>query len=378
MTKGKKGGKLRKTLVVVQFAASIIIIILALVWKKQTDFVYKADFGFNKNNVLVVPISFEAQSNYSVIKEELMRNPGVISVAASVNTPGRWKSKSDVIPEGKSENESLRAYTYGVNYEFFETLDMKVITGRTFSKDVNDENHFLINQLFADRLGWENPLGKTLKVNETEGTIVGVISPFHFAGFFSPKAPSLFFLEQKNLNTMLIKTAGAGNIPGIRDDVKNLWSIYSPNIPLQISKMDEYLIELNFRNTTVLTEMIGSLGGVAIFFSCMGLLALASYSVRHKTKEIGIRKVHGASVSEIVFLLGKDFLKLVLVANIIALPLAYFISVKLLEIFTIRTTIGIAVYIIAVFITLFFSLSVIGTQTIKAAKANPVDSLKYE
>jgi putative ABC transport system permease protein len=232
--------------------------------------------------------------------------------------------------------------------------------------------------LFARRLNWNSPIGKTIKVDEEIGTIVGIVSDFHFDNTFWPITPAAFYLEKTDPNYMLIRTKDRYNIAVVSEHLKTLWDEFSPNIPFNSFTLDEYFKRSN-GDAWLMPKALGMLGLLAILYSCLGLLALATYAVRQRKKEISIRKVLGASIPVILTMLSKDFLKLILMANIIALPLAYFASNSLLDIvFSIHISIGIGILLITAFFTLLIAVIAITTQTFRAAYANPVDSLKYE
>jgi putative ABC transport system permease protein len=378
VNKGRSRGKMRKLLVIFQFSTSVILIVMALVWQKQSIFVYNTDLGYQRQGVLIARLPDEAKTNLHLIQKKLSNNPYIINTTASVMLPGHWRTKAVVIPEGLSVNHALRIYSYGIDYGFFKTLGMQIIQGRSFSKIFQDEDKFIINQMLVERMEWDNPIGKSLKVGEREGTIVGIVKDFHFDDPFYSIGPAVFFIEPDNLNYLLIKTIPE-NIGGVKEYTRVAWRELSPNIPFETFTLDEYFNRQNFSDTHLISEILSILGGIAIFFSCLGLLALASFTVRYRTKEIGIRKVLGASLVEILSILTKDFLKLILIANLIGLPITYLATKSLLEFaFKVRTAMDFEIFIFTSFLTFFIALMAITTQTYKAAQSNPVNALRYE
>lgn len=376
---GRGRGRLRKLLVVFQFSVSIILIVIAAVWQRQTKFIYQADLGYNRKGVLGIHISGEAKEYLHLLKRKMKNHPDVEAVSASSRLPGRWRTNTNVIPEGISEKETWTMQAFGVDYDFGSVLDMQMILGRSFSKDFRDENSYIINQLAAARLGWDNPIGKVLTVDSKKGPVIGVIKDFNFNKLFYPISPSVLYLEKDNLNYLLVEVLNTEKISNVVEYIKTNWSILAPNVPFEFYELDDYWHSLYFSETTLITEIIGSVGSIAIFFSCLGLLGLASYSVRKRTKEIGIRKILGASEAGIFMLLGSDFLKLVALSNLIALPLAYLASKSLLEFaYTLRIAVGADILIITTLITLATAIVAVVSTTFKSAKANPVDSLRYE
>jgi len=376
---GRGRGRLRKLLVVFQFSVSVILIVLAMVWQRQTELVYKADLGYNRNDVLGIPISGEAKANLHLLKRKMENHPDVEAVSASARLPGRWRIDAKVIPEGISEKEAWTMQAFGTDYDFCRVLDMEMKLGRPFSKDFHDENSFIINQCAVERLGWDNPIGKELTVDNKKGQVVGVIKDFNFNKLFYPISPSVVYLEKDNLNYLLVEVLSTEKISAVVEHLKTNWKILAPNVPFEFYELEDYWHSLYFSETTLITEIIGSVGAIAIFFSCLGLLGLASYSVRKRTKEIGIRKVLGASEAGIIALLGSDFLKLVVVSNFIALPLAYLASKSLLEFaYTLRIAVSADILILTALITLATAITAVMSSALKSARTNPVDSLRYE
>ncbi len=376
--KGKSRGRIRKFLVVFQFSVSIILIVMALVWQKQTDFLYNVDLGYSRDGIIVARLSGDAKTNLQLMLNKLKTYPEIIYASASSGLPGNWKSTESVVPEGTDESNAMMPYAYGVDYNFLESINMQFAIGRSFTRDYGDENKIIVNNLFVERMKWDNPIGKTVKLGDKTCSIVGIVKDFYFTNTFFPLAPCVFYIDQDNLNYILVKTA-PNNIPAVTEYIHSTWNELSPNVPFETFTLDDYFKLRNDGSTTIVSELFTILGIITIFFSSLGLLALSSYAVRQRTKEIGIRKVLGASISEVLRLLAAAFLKLVLIANIIALPIAYLASNNLLEFaFTVRTSIGIGIFIFTILLTLLIAIIAITTQTYKAARANPVKSLRTE
>ena len=284
-----------------------------------------------------------------------------------------------VIPEGKTEAEGMSISVFETDYDFIDALDMRMTLGRDFSPEYEDNNNFIINELMAHRLGWGNPLGKRLMVGDEEGTIVGILEDFQFMNLFYAMEPGIISLEQKDLNYLLVEFEQDERLSGIVEHVQKKWHTLIPFLPFEYFTLNDYFDQRHFSGSKLISEIIGIVGVVAIFFSCLGLVGLASYAARKRTKEIGIRKVLGASVSSILSTLGKDFLKLVVISNIIALPIAYLVSMKLLDFaYSRHITIGLDIIILPVIISFITAVSAVVSQTLKTAFSNPSDSLRYE
>lgn len=375
---GKGKGRLRKILVVGQIVVSMIFIVITITWIKQTDYIHNADLGYKRNNILLLPIPQEAQTVYPVLKEEIKRNPGVISVTASIGTPGRWgKEGSFVIPEDKTINEAVRSYTYGINYDFMETLAIPLTSGRVFSKNYNDENSFIITQSFAKQTGWNAPVGKNLQVGDKKGVIIGVVKDLYFADMSCKKLPVVFYLEQKGLNSIMIKVSGNDDLTGTKDYIKTVWNKLTPDLPLAITTLDAYFNN-SVKDANIISEFIGAVAIIALFYSSVGLLAMVAFSANTRKKEIAVRKVHGASVKEILILLGRDFVKIILYASLVGLPVAYFLTNKMLEPMAARAPISAGVLIIAFIITTSILLGFIAKEIFRAANRQPIETLKCE
>jgi len=377
---GRSGrGRLRKLLVIFQFTISAMLILLAIVWMKQATFVYEVDFGYDRKNIIVLPLSDEARRNRHILKEMSLQHPEVTSVSASLALPVSWRTMRNVIPEDKTETESMSISVFDVDYDFVDVLDMHITQGRDFSREYEDDHNFIINQLMVHRLGWENPVGSRLKVGDEEGTVVGVVEDFQFDVLFYPMAPAIIALEREDLNYLLVEFERDESLSGIVEHIRKQWNAMIPSLPFEYFTLEDYFDQRHFGGSKLISEIIGIVGIIAIFFSCLGLVGLASYSARKRTKEIGIRKVLGASATSILKTLGKDFLKLVVISNIIALPIAYLVSMKLLDFaYSRHITIGPDIVILPVVITLLTAVSAIVSQTLKTAFSNPADSLRYE
>jgi putative ABC transport system permease protein len=375
---GKKGGRFRKTLVVVQFVFSIILIVLTLVSVKQSRHNLKVDLGFDRDRIISVEIAGEARDNLENFKKELVQYRDITYVTASSALPVGWNPSQQVLPEGVAANEKLNMNVYGIDYDFIEMLNMKMLQGRTFSRDFSDTDSFILNLTAVRQLQWENPLGRQLTIDGQKGMVIGVVVDFHFQDlYFSQISPAVLRLSPENLNYMLVKYSDTENESSVVERVRDRWNVLNPDLPFEHASLSTYY-EDSFEGDKT-SEMTGALGIMAIFLSCLGLLGLSSFAVERKIKEIGIRKVLGASVPGIIRMLVKEFLKLVVIANVIALPIAYFLmNLMIQSIFSYPVTIGADIFIITSLATLLVAFLTVTSQTLKAAQASPAQSLKYE
>lgn len=375
---GKKGGRLRKTLVVVQFVFSIVLIVLTIVSVKQSRHNLKVDLGFDRENIIAVEIAGEARDNLENFKPALVQHKDISYVTAASALPVGWDTEQPVLPEGLPENERLNMNVYGIDYDFIEMLDIEIVEGRSFSRNFSDANSFILNETAVQQLQWQDPLGKQLRIGDQQGTVIGVARDFHFKElYFANITPAVLCLKPQELNYMLVKSSNPENITGVTEHIRETWNILNPDLPFEHISLNNYF-EDSFEGDKT-AEITGALGFMAIFLSCLGLLGLSSFAVERKIKEIGIRKVLGASVTGIIKMLTLEFLKLVAIANLIALPIAYFLMNAMIKmIFSYPMAIGADIFVFTVLITMLVAFITVTSQTLKAAHANPIDSLKYE
>jgi len=375
---GKKGTRFRKIQVVFQFSLTIIFITLTIVMGRMSDHLLKIDLGFNRKNVMIVPLAGTDRSNFEPMKKELSRHKDVLSISASVSVPVDWNTERQVLPEGINENEPWTITTYGIDYGFVELLELEIIQGRSFSREFNDDNNFILNETAVRQLQWKKPLGKQLTMGNRKGTVIGITKDFHFHDIDSPFPPVVLYLEKENLNYMLIKYSSPENKEEVLNYIKRQWSLFEPDLPFEYTTIEYYYQDMSEAVKKGM-GMLGTVGTIAIFYSCLGLLGLVAYSVEQRTKEIGLRKILGSSVSGIIQMLMKEFVFLVAISNSIGLPLAYFITRYLLQSGTFYPLeIGTGVYLFVSGISLMVTIIAVASQTVKAALANPIDSLRYE
>ncbi|MCP5107970.1 MAG: FtsX-like permease family protein, partial [bacterium] len=384
---GVKGGFLRSLLVVFQFAASIVLIIGTLVVMNQLDYIQNKKLGFDKERVLILHNTGLLDKQAQTFKNEMLKSPQIKNAAVSSYLPvPSERYGTAVFPEGRRDNErSTSMQTWGVDYDYIKTLGMKIAAGRDFSRDFStDTAAMIINQRAARQFGWDNPLGKRLDrvngdTNETESyTVIGVVEDFHFESLRDTVTPLLMYLGKHNRDFQSISfRIGPGNIAEIIDLLRDKWKQFLPGQPFDYSFLDE-----SFNRVYDAEQRLGKIFAVfallAIFVGCLGLFGLAAFTAEQRTTEIGIRKVLGASISSIVRLLSTEFVVLVAVANIIAWPVAYFIMKQWLLEFAYRAPLSIWTFPAAGLAALAIALLTIGYQSVKAAAANPVKSIKYE
>ena len=374
----KKTGRGRKIMIVLQFSMSIIIIVVAGILKTQTNELVRADLGWNRERVATIQVTDQKRSDLETLKTEIARQPDVLYVTASGQLPILWSSNKPTRLLEMSEEEAISMDAYGVDYDFIETLEIEVKQGRAFSKNYGDKKGFILNETAVNKFEWDNPIGQSLVVGEQTGIVVGVVGDFLFEDIGFEMPPVVLYLEQDNLNCILVKYAPTSNDNSIKAMLEEKWKTLMPDLPFQYYTLEDYFY-MGFGLMEKLAGFVNAIGIVAIFFSCLGLLGMASYAVERRTKEIGIRKVLGASFKSIVWSLIRDFMVLVAIANCIAFPLLYLGWRKVLQTgILFMTNIHAGTYLFAALFSILMAILAVTSQTMKAVRANPVDSLRYE
>jgi len=373
--KKKRGSKV---MIVFQFAFSVIFIASAGILKHQFGNLWEADMGYNRERVAVIQLGKEDRNKLEVLKTEISRHPDVVQVSAAGNVPIVWEPEQPVRLPDVPEDEALTMQAYGIDYGFIEALEMQIKQGRSFSKDFADRDNFILSETAVQKLGWENSLGKQLTVGDQTGTVIGVVKDFLFADIGFEIPPAVLYLEQENLNIMLVKFSSLDRFPDLREFMKAQWQGLMPDRPFECQTLTEFSENI-FGLLTKIADFMNMIGLTAVLFSSLGLLGLATYLVERRTKEIGIRKVLGASSMNIMWKISKEFLILVGVANVISLGLVYFGWQKVLQTgLVFFTNVNAGTYVFALLVTVFTAFLAVASQTLKAAWANPVESLRYE
>ncbi|MFC1556247.1 ABC transporter permease [candidate division KSB1 bacterium] len=374
---GKGGMRIRRILIVSQLVVSIVAIVMTLMVREQRDYILKYDLGYDRHDRIALRINDQIIPDYPVLRDKLVSYSEVTGVSAAAGLSANWKTENLVVPEGKDENEAVVMNTYAVNYDFIETLDMKILDGRSFSQSFHDENSFLINEKAVGALEWKYPIGKEVAFAGKRGQIVGIVKDFHFKDLYWDILPSLIYITSDNLNYIYI-TLSHTVTPDALGHIETAWKECFPNLPFEYLDLNDAFLDTNSELTDI-EEVFALIGYIAVFYSLMGIIGLSLYSVERRTKEIGIRKVLGATSGKILTKLYSEYLVLIILSNIIAAPIAYFITTAFLDFaWTFTTDIKLWLFaVIAVIMMLAVILSVF-YQTLKAANANPVDSLRYE
>jgi putative ABC transport system permease protein len=382
-----KGGWLRNGLVVFQFFISIVLIVGTLTVRKQMLYMENKSLGYDKEQVLVVERVFALENKSETFIEELKRIPGIENAAGSFSLLGRQADffGAQFLPEGSSE--VLTTKNMVIDDDFAQTIGFDFIEGKGYSKETNDSLSIILNESAVKTMGLKDPIGK--KINQIQRgpngnltlsyTIIGVIRDFNFQSLRDPITP-LTIQSIESLNGgpgYAVARIKSANLTSVIDHVEAKWKEFAPEEPFKFLFLDENL-KSQYDSEKQASQIFGIFSALAIVIACVGLFGLAAYTANLRTKEIGVRKVMGASVSSVVVLLTKDFTKLILIAFVLSVPLSYYIMDQWLEGFAYRIEIGISVFLIAGLIALLISWITVSYQSIKAAIVNPIKSLRSE
>jgi putative ABC transport system permease protein len=389
LSSASKNITLRKMLVVFQFSISIFMIVGILVIIRQLDYIKNINLGFDKEQMVVIPFfgnrqNEEGAGRHEALRNKMLQNSSILSVSFSIDRPGGDLGYDAFLPEGKNNEETLRAMRYWVDHNFISTYGMEIVKGRDFSESFSTDadQALIINEKAAAALGWgDEVLGKRLvnvSRDNRQGIIVGVVKDFHSASMKMEISPVVIALDPRFFAFISVRIRP--------DNVSNtlafLESSLRESYPDREFDYSYYFIDDDFRNKypeeEKIREIYFAFGFFAVFVACLGLFGLASYSVEQRTKEIGIRKVLGASGREIVLLLSKDFSKWVLAANVIAWPLAYYFMDRWLDNFAYRIGVTWDIFIFSGIIAAVIAMFTVSFHSIKAANSHPANALKYE
>ena len=374
---GSKGSLFRKIMVVTQWTLSIILIISTLMISKQLQYMKNKKLGFTKEQIVYTSIS--GFTEIDALKEELLKHSSVENVSATSSLPHNiMNSTSGGVWEGKNDEDTFLVHFNVVDYNFIETFKIEMAEGRSFSQEFSDDTNFgfLLNEEAIKQMGIKDPVGKTYSIWGMEGQIIGVMKDFHFKPLHNPIEPMLFMVMKDYLELLVVRidTTDPENTISYLEETM---SKFDPEKKHDFKFFDERYNAM-YSSEQQMGVILKLFTGLAIFIACLGLFGLSTFMTQQRTKEIGIRKVLGANVLNIVIILSKEFTKWVIIANLIACPIAYFIINKLLQNFAYRIDMGYKVFYITVISSILIAIFTVSFQTIKAANSNPVDALKYE
>jgi putative ABC transport system permease protein len=377
---GSKGSVFRKILVVFQFSLTILLIICTTGVYNQINYMQNKKLGYNKEHMIYFGMRGDMREKFDSVKNELLQNPNILGVTASSNVPtyGYTFSNSLWRWEGQSPNEEILMRAVFIDVDYFKTFGMEIAEGRSFSKEFPTDatEAIMVNEEAVKAMGMEFPIGQRLSIGDNNFKIIGIVKNYHFRSLRQEIDPLILIYSPENSRALFARLKSE-QIPQTIGYIENAWKKFAPGYPFNYRFLDEALDGL-YRSEQRIGTLFRYFSILAILISCLGLLGLASFMAEQRTKEIGIRKVLGATASNIVTLLSKEFTKWVIVANLIAWPIAYFALDKWLQSYAYKTNVVLWSFVLSGALALLIALATVSYQSIKAALANPVDSLRYE
>ncbi|MCH8128209.1 ABC transporter permease [candidate division KSB1 bacterium] len=387
---GTRGINLRKSLVVFQFAISVTLIISTLVIHKQLTYMRNQKLGFSKEQILVLPLHHDAgiRKKYELLKNRFLQNPQIDMCSISSGIPGRRLNNSVFRIEGNRVDSQYGTDAWNdmrfinVDTDFADIYNLEMLSGRFFSQEfeTDAQSAFILNEAAVKKFDWgvvDRAIGKKIGFqSSSEGKVIGVVKNFHFKSLQSLIEPLIITSRNFSLNYISIKISGTG-IRETLESIENVWNEFVPNRPFSFFFLDDEF-DKQYRADEKVAGTFTAFAFIAIFVACLGLFGLASFTTEQRTKEIGIRKVLGASMAGIIKNLSADFIKLIILANLVAWPVSYFLMQKWLQDFAYRIDPNVLSFFFAGFISVAIAILTISYQAIKASLANPIDALRYE
>lgn len=375
--KGFRGFTLRKTLTVAQFTFSIIGIITTLVMYQQFTELFETNYGFDQQELVNVELQ---EQSYDLLKAEMMRQPGVVQVAG-VSIPPVVGGNSRTTIQTDAMNEPSLIRFHSVDEAFLEQFRVKLVAGRNFSKEMVDENGktLLINEKAVQMLKLKTPekaVGTTITFADSAATIVGVVEDFYASALQESNQATVLVNRPEDFRVAVVRFRPENVVESLAA-IKGVWADIAPTREFQYSFFEDQLVQ-RFRPIRDMVSVIGFIVGFVIFIACLGLLGMSVYTTETRIQEIGIRKVMGAKVSNIVFLLSRDYITMVIIAAALATPIAWLLSNSILQDFVNRINLSPVYFVIGIAGTIALALLTVGSQTVKAGYMNPVDTLKQE
>ncbi len=373
---GRKSAGLRKALVIFQFALAVILISSTFIVFSQLKFIQSRDPGYDSENLVYLQLNASAKDNFEALKEDWLKQPEVLNVTRSsdipTNTIHLW---SGFTWEGGEDIENAMMNFYTTDQDFVSTIGFQILKGRNFNRSEADNVNYIINESAASFLGWEEPVGKWFEHNEVKGEIIGVVKDFNYKTIHTKIEP--LTIRIGDYNHFVILKLAKGNLNSSLKKVEAAWQKFSPDYPFDVHFIDKEIEKL------YISEMrTGRIFSYFTFFtilvSCLGLFGLATFIIEQRTKEIGIRKVLGSSVSKLVVLLSRDFTRWVILANFVAIPISWYLMQKWLQNFAYQIEMKPLYFIVSFILSILIALLTISLKTIRSANANPVKALKYE
>lgn len=378
MNTKSSGMSIKSVLVGLQFFITIALVAGSVVINDQMEFMRSKDLGFDQERVIVLQAQGETLTErYPLAKQRFSQNPYVQTVTASGNMFDGQNGSVPVI-DHQDEEADHRISLFGANYDFGKTMALEFIEGRDFSEEfANDSSGFILNEAAVKMFGWEDsPLGKELTVNVWEGHVIGVVKDFHFASLHENIGPIVILFPRTYVDRIFLKTT-PGDLQPILASLNEEWKTLFPELPFDYTLLDDHINKMYAADKSF-SNLVYTFSGLAILLACMGLYGIIAYNIDARRKEIGIRKVLGANVASVVAILSKQFVLLIIISALFAMPIAWYFLAEWLNSFAYKISLTPLHFAGALLLTLLIALLTLSFRTISAASDNPVDSLKEE
>lgn len=366
----------RSLLIVFQFTISAILILCTLIIVTQVNYLLKQDLGFNPDKKLIIPLSSESSSgNFEILESSINSIAGVRSVGASSNIPGQGFTRNGYLPDGLKE--PIMIHALDVDYDYLKTMELNIVQGRNFSKEFGtDKEAYIINQTLAKQMGWQNAIGKTIK-RGGEHKVIGVVEDFHYYSLHKSVEPLLITLQPWRGYDYISVNYSNTDEKELIEQLESKWKKISPNEDFNYFFLNDYIREA-YNRETGFAWILASCSGLAFFIAGLGLFGLAAFIIRQRSREMAIRKVFGAGIKKIFVLLSSDFIKWVIIANIISIPVAYLMMDKWLQYFVYHGGMQLWIFSVTVVFNLFLALIIILFQILRINRLNPIDFIRDE
>jgi putative ABC transport system permease protein len=378
---GKTSLSIRQVLVVFQFVFAACLIICTIVIYQQLNYIKGRSIGYNKNNLVEIPLQgpmLKNEQKMKLLKDQLLKSGAVTDItffSRSISEGGH--NTFGLSWQGKNPKEEVLFNYRATSYDFPKTMGSSMLSGRDFSPQYSDSSTVIVNETAVKTMGLKNPVGSVIEFWDRPVKIIGVMKDFVMENPYSQTAPMIIYHNILETEIVVARLNAANNISSSMGQIKEITEKLNPGFPVEIKFVDDNF-EQKFQNEKLLGTIANWFGGFTIFISCLGLLGLALFMAEQRKKEISIRKVLGASNLNILTLLNKDFIKLVVIADLIAFPVSYLIITKWLSAYSFRVSVSVLPFAVALLLSLIIAIITVSVQSVKVAKANPVDALKYE
>jgi len=375
---GKRGARLRTLLVVGQFSVSILLIILTLVAQRQMRFIRSADLGFSRHEILTIQMNDQLRDNLQSFKRRVLQDPRIQNVTAASAPPHFLFNVNNFSWEGLPDEEHKEINFLYVDHDYAETFGLEIVKGRDFSISFpsDEQDAAIVNQAAARMMGFDDPVGKRVDLAGEPKTIIGVVKDFNHKPLIFDISPMVMAVKPSWYFELIVKLH-PDDVPGGLAHVEKVFHETTPDFPFRYTFLDDFFEEI-YRPLTIMNMIFNSFAALAVFISCLGLFGLSALLLDQRKNEIGIRKVLGASTRGVIFLTTKHFMRIVLIANLIAVPAAFFASRLLLNLFVYRTRIQPSIFLMSISFSFAAALITVSYQVWKTARTNPVDSIRCE